>query len=623
MNLFDTALQYHRSGLHVIPVNPDKRPTGPWKQYQTQQTDDDIRRLFAGDVWGLAILTGPGGLEVIDIDEKHDPTKTIFVRFVKFNDEYSANECPVTELPVQCTMNGGYHVFYRCKKIEGNQKLAMRVATPEEMEAHNATVDRKIDDPAKLPQCLIETRGEGGYVLAYPTPGYELEWGDLCNIPHITERQRFYLLQAARTFNEVQQKSRPDAEIPRIAESGETGGKTVIDDYNEKNHTVDLLCSYGWTVVYEDGDRVHMKRPGTSDAKTSGNYHKARGVFISFSTSTALEAEKGYSAFGIYAAMEHAGDAKNAVRELGRQGYGDSRPRQTASQAAQNSQQPQEKEPERKQEDIGKLIAFVKSTRFDILAPIREEEAILTLDNEGRTWKLGGFGMIGAVVGPQKAGKSVVTSCIVASALDAAESKMGFSLDIHGKGIAFFDTEQSRYFYQKTQERIHHMAGQYNNLPNYEAYHLRRLNIQDRVRAIGALLHNRKDLGLVVIDGIVDLCENFNDEKASSHTIEHLMRWSDETGALFITVLHLTKSEGFMRGHLGTALQNKYDFGIEVRRDADNNSFDVKCRESRFAPFPGFTFLRDDKGMPYRQGDPAPMYSADAWIESTAKDTPF
>lgn len=623
MNLLDIALQYHRSGLHVIPVNPDKRPTGPWKQYQAQQTEDDIRRLFSGDVWGLAILTGPGGLEVIDVDEKHDPEKSIFVRYMKFNDEYSSNECSVIDLPVQCTMNGGYHIFYRCKTIEGNQKLAMRLATQQEIEAHNATVERKIDDAAKLPQCLIETRGDGGYVLAHPTPGYEMEWGNIKQIPTITERQRFYLLQAARAFNELTQKSKPDAEIPRLSEATEPGGKTVIDDFNEKNHTVDLLCGYGWTVVHEDGERVYMKRPGNSDAKTSGNYHKGRGVFISFSTSTALEAEKGYSAFGVYAAMEHAGDAKAAVRELGRQGYGDSKPRQAVTTQPLNGQQQEQKEPERKQEDIGKLLAFVKSTRFDILAPIREEEAVLTLDNEGRMWKLGGFGMIGAVVGPQKAGKSVVTSCIVASALAAAEQKLGFSMDIHNKGIVFFDTEQSRYFYQKTQERIHHMAGRYNNLPNYEAYHLRRLNIQDRVRAIGAMLHNRKDLGLVIIDGIVDLCENFNDEKASAHTMEHLMRWSDETGALFLTVLHLTKSEGFMRGHLGTALQNKYDFGIEVRKDADNNSFDVKCRESRFAPFPGFTFLRDDKGIPYRLGDPAPAYNADAWIESPQKDVPF
>ncbi len=78
-----------------------------------------------------------------------------------------------------------------------------------------------------------------------------------------------------------------------------------------------------------------------------------------------------------------------------------------------------------------------------------------------------------------------------------------------------------------------------------------------------------------------------------------------------------------MRGHLGTALQNKYDFGIEVKRDADNNTFDVKCRESRFAPFPGFTFLRDEKGMPYLEGSAAPSYHADAWIEPGVKDVPF
>jgi hypothetical protein len=624
MTIQEAALQYHRTGLHVIPVNPDKRPTGPWKQFQAQQTEEDVRRLFSGNPWGLAILTGPGGLEVIDVDEKHDPTKSIFVRYVKYNDLYSGNECGILDMPVQSTMNGGYHVLYRCRTIEGNQKLAMRIATDEELAAHNATVERPIDDPAKLPQCLIETRGTGGYVVAHPTPGYEMQYGDLTNIPTITERQRFYLLQAARAFNEVTQKSKPDTEVPRINQPSATGGKTVIDDFNDKNHAVDLLCGYGWTVVSEDGERVHLKRPGNSDAKTSGNFHKGRGVFMTFSTSTALEAEKGYSAFGIYAAMEHGGDAKAAVKDLGAQGYGESLP--APIERVEPATEQEQPAVERKQEHIGDLLAFVKSTRFDILAPIKEEHATLTLDNEGKIWKLGGFGMIGAVVGAQKAGKSVVASCIVASALADGDRKLGFGMEMRGKNIAFFDTEQSGFFYKKTQERIHHLAGIYSNRDYYEAYHLRRLNPRDRVRAIGAMLAGRKDLGLVVIDGIVDLCDNFNDETASARTMEHLMRWSDETGALFLTVLHLTKSEGFMRGHLGTALQNKYDFGIEVLRDRNTNIFDVKCRETRFAPFPGFSFLRDEKGMPYIEGTPAPSYHADAWIEPGRKnneDVPF
>ena len=60
------------------------------------------------------------------------------------------------------TKSGGYHVYYRCEQIEGNMKLANRPATPEEIKA----------TPHLKEVVLIETRGEGGYVIAPPTDGY-------------------------------------------------------------------------------------------------------------------------------------------------------------------------------------------------------------------------------------------------------------------------------------------------------------------------------------------------------------------------------------------------------------------------------------------------------------------
>jgi hypothetical protein len=344
-----------------------------------------------------------------------------------------------------------------------------------------------------------------------------------------------------------------------------------------------------------------LRRPGNTDAKTSGNVHKGKNLFLSWSTSTPLEAGKGYSPAGVYAVYEHGGDFSAASKALYAAGYGE---RYQPTQAAQPTEPAKEQpaKPEERQSDIGKIIAFLKGAQFDITKPIREEAATLTLETGGKTYKIGGDGMIGGIVGEQKAGKSLLTSCLTASAMAGGIDIMGFRLAPNKGNMIFFDTEQPMYFFQKTQERIHHQAGKYAPVGSYAAYPMRRLSVNDRVRAIGAILHGRRDLGLIVIDGIVDLCENFNDERASAQTIEHLMRWSDETGAMILTVLHLTKADGFMRGHLGTALQNKYDFGIEVKKDKEMDNYTVKCRESRFAPFPGFTFERDEMGFPFIPG---------------------
>lgn len=67
-NYLDIALQYHAAGFRCIPVNSKKRPYSVFAKYRESQTEDDIRELFGRKVFGIAILTGLDGIEVIDVD---------------------------------------------------------------------------------------------------------------------------------------------------------------------------------------------------------------------------------------------------------------------------------------------------------------------------------------------------------------------------------------------------------------------------------------------------------------------------------------------------------------------------------------------------------------------------
>jgi len=595
-----TALQYHKAGFHVIPVTSNKTPACKnWKQYQTAQTVQDINELWQQDSWGIAILTGIDGLEVIDVDQKHDVEGELMLRYQKHNDQYNDDSISFAYLTVTCTPNDGYHIYYKCDKIQGNQKLASRPATTDELEQHNQTAKRKKEDIDQLPQVLIETRGIGGYVLAPPSPGYEVQYGKLSNVQHITQEQRFNLLRNAQYFNTLVKSSTIDYKATSLTVA-DYEGKPSWEVYNEKQDGISLLEQHGWTRVYEDKFRVYLKRPGNTTAKTSANYHKEKGIFVCHSTSTVFEAGKGYTPYAIYATLEHNGDFSAAAKTLYKQGYGTAKKIQS-SPIEDSPIQP------KKDENIDDLLAFVKSTKFDIREPIREDEAILTSSVDGEVYKLAGKGMIASIVGEQKSGKSLITSAFTASGL-SGKRILSFGLDLQGSNAAFFDTEQPKFFYQKTQERIYNMAGLYDNHPKYEAYQLRRLSVDDRVKAIDAILSNRKDLSYIVIDGIVDLCKDFNSEAEAKRTIERLMHWSDETGALIVTVLHLTKSQGFMRGHLGTELQNKHDLALQVSIDEETGLYEVRHRDSRFKPFKGFTFYRDSKGIPVMENDyqPAP-----------------
>lgn len=579
MNLLQTALQYHAAGLRVVPIREDKRPAvNSWKQYQSVQTEKDIREIFAADHYGIAVLTGIDGLECVDVDSKYDLAGTLIQDLQTANDWINAKEGEFQRLTVQQTRSGGWHILYKCDNPEGNKKLAERPAAPGE-EAGTTPV-------------LLETRGIGGYVVVHPTPGYSLHFGKLTDIPRIKQSTRDTLISVCRSFNQLV-KPDPQTEYkqrPKETINTQRDGLTPWQDYNERHDPVDVLQSHGWTVVYEDGERIYMKRPGNTDAKTSGNYHKSKGVFVSHTTSTPLPTEVGLNAFSIYTHLHHNGDFKSAARALSAEGYG-------APAQKQEAHAQQSPEQVKAQEDA--LIAFVRSTRFDIHAPITEEAATLTVmpPDSGIVYKVGGRSMIGAIVGEQKSGKSFVCQNIVASALNGGYQAAHFSHKLDtSERILYFDTEQSEYFYKRSQARIYEIAGLSENPVRYEAYHLRRLPVDQRLKAVDYFIRNGQKPAFIVIDGLVDLCRDFNSEKESAETMEYLMRWTDETGALLITVLHLTKGNGFMRGHLGTALQNKCDFSIEVAQDKDwPGAFSVKSRDSRFTPFPKFSFLRDPK----------------------------
>src|SRR5690554_5808437 len=79
----DKAQEYLKAQLSVIPTKEDKRPALPaWTPYQSQRIkEDEVEALFSGaNVKGLAIICGAisGGLEVIDVDTKHDTTGSLW-----------------------------------------------------------------------------------------------------------------------------------------------------------------------------------------------------------------------------------------------------------------------------------------------------------------------------------------------------------------------------------------------------------------------------------------------------------------------------------------------------------------------------------------------------------------
>lgn len=316
--LVNAALTYRQAGLQALPSQPGKRPISNWKEYQhgllTEQGLIDLFNTHTDKVAGVGLVVGKisGGLEVIDVDVKYDITGTLYEDFKRLIDD---NLPELSESwAIGRTKSGGYHIYYRSADIAGNQKLARRPTTVEEL----------AKEPKEKVKVLIETRGEGGFIIVAPTEGYTIIEGDLSNLPVLTAEQRTNLFSIARSFNEEKEAEPVRPQEPRAKSTGD--GLSPFADYNQRGDVIDLLTRHGWTTVNRQGQKVHLKRPGDSDAKTSGNFHEGLRKFYVFSSSTEFEAEKAHSPSDVYILLECHGDKSRASRELRDMGYGTSEP---------------------------------------------------------------------------------------------------------------------------------------------------------------------------------------------------------------------------------------------------------------------------------------------------------
>ncbi len=318
--LRSAAFDYNDAGFAILPVKTNKRPDiEAWTHYQeTKPSQSEIRGWFNGskpETTGIAIIAGKvsGNAEVIDVDAKYDRTGSLMEDFCGLVKEHLPDLFP--KLVIAKTVNKGFHVLFRVpvEKIQGNKKLASRPATSDE----SATGDKV--------KVLIETRGEGGYFVAAPTVGYEWMQGTFKEIPLITASERETLFTIARSFDQTPVKTAPGEKNEQKAYAAVSGEVSPFDDYNARADVPKLLTTHGWIHVYQRGESIHYKRPGTTDSATSANFHTELRIFYVFSTSTEFEAGRGFNPVGVYTQLEHGGDYSAASRALYADGYGSRR----------------------------------------------------------------------------------------------------------------------------------------------------------------------------------------------------------------------------------------------------------------------------------------------------------
>jgi hypothetical protein len=168
-----------------------------------------------------------------------------------------------------------------------------------------------------------------------------------------------------------------------------------------------------------------------------------------------------------------------------------------------------------------------------------------------------------------------------------------------------FDTEQGNFHAQMVFKRPIEMTGTVTD--KYHTLALRQYSFNTRIEVIEFYLYDTldgKDIGLVIIDGIADLCSDVNNIEESNAVVQKLMKWTKELNCHIVTVIHSNFGTDKPTGHLGSFLEKKAETQIQLELNTVNKELvTVSCKRSRNASFETFSFKVNKFGLPQVEGD--------------------
>jgi hypothetical protein len=314
------AKKWSKAGYSVIPVNSEKNPAiSVWIQFQRRPMTPEECELHFKDVWGIALLMGTDKkLTALDLDLKYSLDKFFLGNYKK-----KLGKKLLSQFYVQSTKNKGMHFVFSSDKIENNMKLASRETSPEEK--NEVYVDnyenlRTRGKALKIAMhykslAFLETRGEGGYIVMAPSPGYESIYG---KIGHLSSEDYDEIMTISRSFNEFSELNK-DYKIEKYRNSD----VNPFEEFIQRGDILSILYDNGWEEIRETGNYIRLKRAGNPSSKSSALYDKVTKVFTVFSTSTNFEPNRGYSAASVFVELEAEGDTELAYKLLVNKGFGE------------------------------------------------------------------------------------------------------------------------------------------------------------------------------------------------------------------------------------------------------------------------------------------------------------
>ena len=574
MTFFDTAQSLLSEGIAAIPCRADKVAAIKWRDYETRlPTPSELVDWFELDQPAAIALIG-GKVQCLDFDEKY--SAGIFYRFQARAEETGLGGV-VAELLRQKTPSGGFHLVWQCAGPQiRNVKLASK--------ANN--------------EALIETRGDGGYFLISPSPGYTLEAGTFAAIPAISTEDRDALLDLARTFDE---RETPKEAGPAAAPGPAAEGASPADDYDTRADVPALLKAHGWRPAGRS--EKYWTRPGKARG-VSATWNVIPNRFYVFTSSSDLDQGHTYRPAWLYAALECGGDFAKAAGELRRQGFGGQRAKPQAARLVEDAEPPemelgQVDEPteiegidpngsapttETADEKLWRLVC---ACEFDERAKPPPAVPVFTLAGIVICTP----GNLTAITAQAKVGKSSLVTAMMAATMvidDARDTLGAAGYNTKGKAVVYVDTEQAKDDFWWSVDRAKARAGLEQRPDWLKAYTLTTFNALDQRKALIVAMANLAaqfdGIYAVIIDGVADLVLDVNDAAECNALVADLQNLAIRYDCPIICVIHKNPGSDKTRGHLGSQIERKAETNLTLEKDGDVTV--VWSSKQRRAPIP-------------------------------------
>jgi hypothetical protein len=206
---------------------------------------------------------------------------------------------------------------------------------------------------------------------------------------------------------------------------------------------------------------------------------------------------------------------------------------------------------------------------------------------------------ISTIAASAKVGKTFLISALAAAAF-SEESFFNFYCPFDFVKVLFIDTEMDTSDTQEVTKRVHRIIG----LPtdrNAEQFTVINLREQTQGERLQISEKAIKELtpDLVLLDGVVDLCENFNDINLSQTLVTRLTQLATENNCHICTALHVNKGNNELRGHLGAFLRQKGEITLLLtKKEAETPYIECKPIDSRHKPIDEFAFRINSEALP-------------------------